>query len=559
VSEQQTFTSQEFYTKLFALSFIKQTETGDAFVLHDEMRRLVVKYCWDVLDPERLLRQEISSSVKTYFENRLHEDLDQQQRQRYLLRVIYHHLYFDPIKGIPAFRKQVNTALSFAETAFARLLLQEAQSLFELFSADQQFEVLMAEVKILRQERELFAALSLLERLHNSATSSWLTTNQLELLIEEARVYRHQGRLQEAEVCFSRALDLAQESHNEEFSVYLLTSLGLIARQRGDLTTALRNYEESMRVNLRLKNERSYLQNLLNSANVYRRLGDFEEALKRAKVVYQLRLVAFHAGVTSELLVGKALYALGQICHDRGDIVDAERYYDKTYAIYQRINNKSDLAMIYNRFGALQTSKGNFSSAREWLIKGQLISQNVNPEQTIYSVSRQGRIFLELHQWLEAVPYFQQAITQAHSLPDHFQEAENLIDLAITRLHLNQAAEAQEVLNQAETLATKDGYHRLLALIEQQRAEICYKSLDYQPAFRHFATYCHHMLLYNDVEFTSAIQVVVDALLGIPHETIPTIIDDLRAYQAEHRLDESFNRLLQSCTQVAEIMVLWRK
>lgn len=39
------------------LSFVRRPDSEDDFVLHDEMRHLVNKYCWEVLDTDKYARK----------------------------------------------------------------------------------------------------------------------------------------------------------------------------------------------------------------------------------------------------------------------------------------------------------------------------------------------------------------------------------------------------------------------------------------------------------------------------------------------------------------------
>src|SRR5262249_26062913 len=48
---------EEIAEKLPQLSFVRKSSTSESFVLHDEMRRLVVRYCWEELDLDKRLRK----------------------------------------------------------------------------------------------------------------------------------------------------------------------------------------------------------------------------------------------------------------------------------------------------------------------------------------------------------------------------------------------------------------------------------------------------------------------------------------------------------------------
>src|SRR5581483_1231190 len=73
---------QHLIHQLPDLSFVRRAGTGDHFVLHDEMRRLVTRYCWEIQDTDRSIRREISRCVVSYCaekqsRSRLTEEEDQ--------------------------------------------------------------------------------------------------------------------------------------------------------------------------------------------------------------------------------------------------------------------------------------------------------------------------------------------------------------------------------------------------------------------------------------------------------------------------------------------------
>ncbi len=71
---------QKLLTTISHLSFVRHSTSGEDFVLHDEMRPLVNKYCWAVLDPYKELRQEVSRRVIEYYENILTQEYSSDPR-----------------------------------------------------------------------------------------------------------------------------------------------------------------------------------------------------------------------------------------------------------------------------------------------------------------------------------------------------------------------------------------------------------------------------------------------------------------------------------------------
>ena len=94
----------ELVEKLPHLSFIRKPGTGDDFVLHDEMRRLVNRYCWPIHDKDLRYRNAISHNVIEYYKYVMEKEPDQQKRQNYRLEVLFHRLFLDVENGFEYFQ-----------------------------------------------------------------------------------------------------------------------------------------------------------------------------------------------------------------------------------------------------------------------------------------------------------------------------------------------------------------------------------------------------------------------------------------------------------------------
>ncbi|HLG75052.1 MAG TPA: hypothetical protein VKX46_01485, partial [Ktedonobacteraceae bacterium] len=157
--------------RLPRLSFVRRASANDNFTLHDEMRRLVVRYCWEDLDPDRRYRKSLSNSVISYFEEQLKGNITEQQRQTYIVEMLYHRLYIDPQDGFRFFQENITQAMRQSKTAFARLMVQEVQPFAELLSRDDRSDILLTEARITRYEKEASASLAFLNRLREEASA----------------------------------------------------------------------------------------------------------------------------------------------------------------------------------------------------------------------------------------------------------------------------------------------------------------------------------------------------------------------------------------------------
>ncbi len=538
------------------LSFVRRSSDSGNFALHDEMRRLVTKYCWEVLDPDRRLRKDLSRSVIQYDEQAMTQTLSAEVRQAYIVEILYHRLFIDLDDGLRYFAQQFLNAQRFLKTTLARLLLQEVQKFAAELSLAQLNDLQLAEVRLLRNEENPAAALDMLQRIRNNADPQWYQEYQADLFQEEGRCYRYQSKLQDAARCFMQCLDIQQAHGNEQECAKLLRSLGQVFRQSGQFSRALDYYEQSIALYRKLNLKLDYANTLRHISTIYPWQGKSEEALRLCKIVWRVHLELFQAGIMSELQVGLSLLNLGVTHLKVGNIIEAEQDFQEAFNIFLRMNYRVGVATTYNRFGQVQLIKGDLENAREWFIKAQEASHDFKGGQYVNSLNKQGHVCALQQQWNEAVTFFEQAIIFAQRIPDHYQRAESLIDLADALGHLEQRDLAQQRLQEAEALAKRENYLNLLGLIEYIRGKIYYKSGDRITACQHYALYCQYMAQYNSAEFNMALQKVVDALLDAPKEEIPLRVNELLTYWTAHKLDNEHPEFVLALTQINQFMFL---
>src|SRR6266568_1144757 len=86
---------QELVKELPTLSFVRSSGSGEGFVLHDEMRRLVNKYCWEANDPGGRIRCELSKLAVNYYAELIDREGNAEQRQSYIVEKLFHELFLD--------------------------------------------------------------------------------------------------------------------------------------------------------------------------------------------------------------------------------------------------------------------------------------------------------------------------------------------------------------------------------------------------------------------------------------------------------------------------------
>ena len=214
---------QQFLVEILpTLSFVRGPASSDTFVLHDEMRRLVTRYCWTPQDPDQTYRKEISRCVIGYYEEQIARTQSEQERQAYAVEMLYHTLFLDSNSGWKYFDERFSSALNLLETSFARTLLQEAKLFEETLSVGQRREMQLAEAKLLRLEQDAPLAIELYGQLERDADQQWIEEHRAEILIEQGRCYFMLSKFSEAIDCFTRCLDIARArgiSHRSQSSL----------------------------------------------------------------------------------------------------------------------------------------------------------------------------------------------------------------------------------------------------------------------------------------------------------------------------------------------------
>lgn len=547
---------QQLIQDLPDLSFVRQASSGNDFVLHDEMRRLVIGYCWEVQDAKRDIRQELSRCMISYCEQQMKQRLSEQEQQLYTIMKLYHQLFLDLAKGLDYFQNELRRAVNKWRSAFVRSLLQEVRLFTAELSKEQHYALIFAGAILLRSEEDVPAALLEHERLKQEADAGWFAEQEIEILIEKARCYLSLSQLQEASACFTQALDLARTRGEEGRVAYLLGQLGFIHRQRGELDKALAFYEECVVIQKAAGQEVGYADTLTNISNVYRLKGRVEEALRICKISLLLRRRLASEGKTGERAVALTLNALGLIYISSENFAQAEQVLLEAFDIYRRIDDKKSIAMVYTRLGRIELAKNNLERAQELFVEAQQASEDVNPAALIASLNRQARILLLQKRWQEAVPIFQRAITVADQIHDSYQRAECLLYFASAREYLGQMEEAQDLWQQMQELSTRENYLVLIARAEAVKGDVRYDAGDYAAAFDYYGKYCQYAVQYNSVEYNRALRKISDKLLDVPLEIVEPVLSALENHWTALGFEQLHPELISECEQLRQFMSL---
>lgn len=555
----QTIDRATLAARLPQLSFVRKASTSASFVLHDEMRRLVVKYCWEGLDPDRRLRKDISNCVIAYYQEQLAQlhtarRADEAWFQLCSLIILHHRLFVDPDAGLKFFQALFLEARRGRKRVFARLLFQEVQALAQTLSAARRNEIQLAEAQLFRLEDDPDQALGVLAGIKDTYDLQWYILHYYDILNEQGQCYQVKNQWDEAVRCINECLQAETARGHKLRCATLLNQRGYIARRRGRFTAALADYQRSADLYKETGEVRNYAYVLNNMSNVRRYQGKIEEALLLCKIGWNLRRKIVAQGEADELIIGWSLSTLGLIHLSDRNIAEAERYFNEAYDVFLRTNSQRDISIIYNRFGQIQFARGKLDEALKWFVQAQQAAVEASVDYYIASLIWQGRIALAQERWQAAETFFERARLRAQQVGDRYQQVESMIFLAECLRSQDQDVRAQPILEEARLLAAERDFYDLLGRIEREQGEVLYHQGALREAFRHFVIYCHDMVLYNHTEYRIAVQRMIDALGGVLSQDIRDFVNDIIAYWQQHQLAEENPELITVCQGVLEFL-----
>ncbi|HEY4033719.1 MAG TPA: tetratricopeptide repeat protein [Ktedonobacteraceae bacterium] len=552
----QDISHQDLMTRLPTLSFVRGSGTANDLVLHDEMRRLVTKYCWQIHDPDEVYRKEISRCIISHNEGEIEQSQSEALRQAYVVETLHHTLFLDVNAGLQYFGQHFDRAILISKNTFARVLLQETRQFEDALSIEQRWNVQRLEAKLLRMEQNPLEALAVYQKLEDQADPSWIEPYSASILLEKGRCCNLHSNFSEAITCFTEGLKIVRTQNDQEQAAVMLRWLGYTYRSQGQFDDAKHYYEEGFALYKQLDDQSAYAATLNNLSYIDMLQGKTQEALRRCRIGLRIREELFRSGKGSEFDVALSLSTLGQIYLDAGHHVWADKRFKEAFEVYSRIGRRKEIAATYNRFGHIQMSRGDFPSAEQWFIKGQEASADINVEAHITSLSKQGQLLIKQEKWEEAQPLFEQAVTTAKQIHHEYQEAENLVYLADTLAHLEQEQQANKLLEEAEAISNVRNYYDVLAYAQEARGDIFYELADYKRAFKHYQVYCRFVAMRSEVEYNKALHQVIDKFFDVPKSELPVIMNEFVAYWVDQGLDKDYPTLMDTIQEVKRALFL---
>ena len=514
------------WNTLLKLSFVRRAYNSDDVVLHDEMRELVYTYNWPEVEKGKVRgpqRRDLSLSVIRYYQKEIEENEGLPISQTYIVEQLYHKLFADLEQNWQSFDRLFKEAIKRWQIGYARHLLREALKFESHFSVDQRANLFLHEIRLLRKEERYEEALKLYERYEKIADASWLakTDNAITFLFEGGECYRFASRLDEAFAYFDRILNIDATRGIPPFDkAETVSRMGYIHEQRADFDKAAICYEDSLSI-FKEESITDYIDVLNNLCLVYCYQGKIEEA--HPKCIVALRTCR-EAEDASQVMLADSFNTVGTVQIYRKDFDKAEQHIREAQGIFERIQNKQGMAMVYHILGDLEMAKKNYAQARLWFEWSYRISLGINVEIELKSLHKRAQADAHLQHWEEAIWGLENAIKRASEVKNLYQETEARLKLVEILDEHGKLQEAEDIYQQVLVQAKgKKYYYRLLGNTQRRRAYNRYYEREYEQAFQYFGSFCYLMALFSQNEYkemSSETRAYEEAI----HETIEYLL-----------------------------------
>ncbi len=184
-------------------------------------------------------------------------------------------------------------------------------------------------------------------------------------------VYLEKGKFDSATVFLDKSLKIFKEVGRTRDAIAMANNLGDIARKKDNYLSSIRYFEEALESARAINNRRIEAILLLNLANNYLELNDDEKALK----LYQ-KSAKIIKGI-DDFTYAAALSNIALVLQDKNP-KESLRYFDKSNAVYKKMNSKPKLANNLNNKGNNQFKLGHYQDSKNTYLKAKKLLTNLN-------------------------------------------------------------------------------------------------------------------------------------------------------------------------------------
>lgn len=525
--------------ELRPLSFIKY-KPGDCVLLHDEMRRLIMRHWWDAHDDARDLRRDLARQLVAYYDAHfLNEPGSSAARQMYTSEQLEYAFFANPLDGLDRFRKEFDMALEDGRYDYADLLLREAQRYHQEHPRDIPFPE--SDVIELRRSRYYALTDTDYERAWRIAKEAIDRFHERPAWQEHELVGHFWLARGQAETClelFGEAISSFQEAKKvfydlgEDFWLYRANYLiGNTFYQQARFAEAERFLAHSLNGFARLLTEqrdmpprkyRQMLQGLQlifgNMAEIYGYTGHAEKAIRMAEIALEI----VRNLPSNKLEIARAYTNIGHQLALAGYAIDAQRYSNEGEQLLRDMRNRPIIGRNRTDLGVMSYRVDEFSYLLEYY-RAEEIEQMLEDYVQYEQIEQAERALLDAVRILQEKPVIEKELADAYYAlgelyivtpsPDHWERAERMFELALCWGRVSKFQYG--VIDTLESLITLYYFwNGASGVSEKVKRENWRKSQEYQQEMARFDPHQYPNLFgkydvtLGDIEFDSGLELL---------------------------------------------------
>ncbi len=435
---------------LSRLSFVKYREPIQSLLLHDEMRDLVVKHVWGVVDPTVTERQDLSRRIITYYDEYLiPKAVDEREKQALEAERLFFILYLDLGKGYERFTEVFDRLYKDQRYDDCELLLVEIGFYKGQLPLQRLSEVEWRHAELLQQRNRLDQAVNLLDQTIDRQPESEL---KIFMYLTRSDCYLRKGLIDRAMADRDKAGELAERIQAAP------DIKGKVESELGYLYRVLGRWDEAIEwLNRALQDTREEeIANILNTIGYVHALKtDYDTALE-----YCLESLRMRERLGLRQGVGLSCSTLGEVCRYRGKREDALKHYARALQTFEEGNDQENIARVRQQRGICCVEMGHYDEARADLLSSlNFYKTSGNVRDYPRCLERLARLYYSLEDRGQARLYFEEAHKQAERIFDIDTAVYSIVWLA--RLAFEEGATTERISDYDQQLADliqKHGY-----------------------------------------------------------------------------------------------------
>jgi tetratricopeptide (TPR) repeat protein len=503
--------------QLVELSFVRHNPTTGNFTLHDEMRNLINRHVWPIVDLTGDLRRRLARQViRGYYEPRISE-LGQQARTqlesdkgpiqratiggtewehwRLEAECLHYHLLVSEQEGVAYFNDRFSEARRSHHLTRMQFLLNEMelarqpgiQDALQLHQAD-----------TLRLRGEVERAAEICERM--LAQQDLSPDNRTRAYIILGLIATSTD-LEQARQHYESALRIAEAESNSEMIGVVNNNLGQLYRLASRLDEAIQHYRRAIDVSRRAGHRPLLASATNNLAYVHRLLGDLRQADVLCRVAMSQRK---QMGLERDLAY--SYLTKGEIDRDRGDLESAERFTKLALRSFDKLREIRGQIRGFGSLANIRRHMGQYEEAEAYLERGVALANQLGDEPlmaellNVYGREQRDRAlylqetgdFVDAEEikahFRRSEQYLERSLQLAQEYGDAWLVTRSQFELALAYFYSGSRSDEQLILllDEIWDVAACLDYGLLHGYLRENRGEIAQRQGDFATAARYY-------------------------------------------------------------------------